>query len=214
VGSLNLIKLLWVWLDYPLFIKGWLSAYCWGTLGSHLVTPDLKMHGVSVLRNLLTTFRIFGIVFTNLSHYCSSRGDGPPGLRGGRRPSYPLFRCRMRLGTRTFGLEFFTRSLPCFTTELHSLFYVLGVKIVPAIIYELLYQIPLPIGWCAMAQFPYYFMYRFLYSSGGGSFNECINGSRSNVWAITIPYANCTKNYLFERLAPITVHCSRTDFYI
>jgi len=61
----------------------------------------------------------FWFVFCSLSHYCSS---------------YPIIRIRSRLGKENISLEFFSRSMPCMT-ELHSLFYPNGVKIVPYNIY-------------------------------------------------------------------------------
>ena len=48
----------------------------------------------------------------------------------------------VRLGNPFFGIQFFTRSLPCFT-ELHSLFYPKGVKVVPKNLYELLTPVAL-----------------------------------------------------------------------
>jgi len=66
-------------------------------------------------------------VFNILSHYCSSS---------------PRVRTGIRAGNRNYALEFFTRSMPCLT-ELHSLFYPNGVKIVPHNIYELLTPIAL-----------------------------------------------------------------------
>jgi len=69
----------------------------------------------------------FWFVFSILSHYCFS---------------YPRLRIKARLGKEIIGLEFFTRSLPCFT-ELHSLFYPNGVKIIPSNIYELLTPVAL-----------------------------------------------------------------------
>jgi len=65
----------------------------------------------------------FWFVFLILSHYC---------------PSYPLLRIRSRLGKKTIGLQFKTRTMPCLT-EIHSLFYQNnGIKIVPENIYDLL----------------------------------------------------------------------------
>jgi len=66
-------------------------------------------------------------VFNLFSHYCS----GSPRLTTG-----------IRSGKRFYGLQFFTRSMPCIT-ELHSLFYPNGVKIVPHNIYDLLTPIAL-----------------------------------------------------------------------
>ena len=64
----------------------------------------------------------FWSVFCSLAHYCSS---------------FPTVRNRTRFDKKTIELQFFTRSLPCFT-ELHSLFYVNKVKIIPHNMYELL----------------------------------------------------------------------------
>jgi len=64
----------------------------------------------------------FWFVFFILAPYCSS---------------YPSIYKRTLRGNRFFSICFFTRSLPCFT-ELRSLFYPNGVKIVPYNIYELL----------------------------------------------------------------------------
>jgi LAGLIDADG DNA endonuclease family len=61
-------------------------------------------------------------VFSILSHYCTSCPSLVTGVRAGK---------------RYFGLEMYTRALPCFK-ELHSLFYPNGIKVVPYNIYELL----------------------------------------------------------------------------
>lgn len=66
-------------------------------------------------------------VFNALSHYCSS---------------YPRLTKGHTRGKQYPGLEFFTRSLPCFT-HLHSLFYPQGTKIIPSNIYELLTPVAL-----------------------------------------------------------------------
>jgi hypothetical protein len=68
----------------------------------------------------------FWFVFWSLSHYCSS---------------YPIVRNRKAFGKETIGLEFFTRS-PCIT-ELHSVFYVNRIKVIPHNIYELLTPVAL-----------------------------------------------------------------------
>jgi hypothetical protein len=44
--------------------------------------------------------------------------------------------------TNFYGVQFFTRVLPCFT-ELHNLFYVNKVKIIPNNFYELLTPVAL-----------------------------------------------------------------------
>ena len=70
---------------------------------------------------------MFDIVFNWLSHYCSSSPSVTTGIRAGK-PFY--------------GLQFFTRSLPCFS-ELHPLFYPQGKKVIPSNIYGLLTPVSL-----------------------------------------------------------------------
>jgi hypothetical protein len=68
-------------------------------------------------------FSYFWSVFNLLSSYCSS---------------LPYFKKSMSLnGTRCFGLQISTRSLPCFTA-LYHLFYVQGIKVIPEDIFNLL----------------------------------------------------------------------------
>lgn len=66
-------------------------------------------------------------VFNILSHYCSSS----PSLKSG-----------IRAGNRFYGLRFFTRSMPCLT-ELHSIFYPNGIKVIPQNIYNMLTPVAL-----------------------------------------------------------------------
>lgn len=61
-------------------------------------------------------------VFSILSHYCSS---------------YPSLVTGVRAGVRYYGIEFFTRALPCFT-DIYHLFYKDSIKVIPQNIYELL----------------------------------------------------------------------------
>jgi hypothetical protein len=75
----------------------------------------------------LEHFEYLWFVFNNLSHYCYS---------------YPKLYTQMTGRTRTYELLFYTRSLPCIT-ELHSLFYVNRIKIIPQNIYEFLTPIAL-----------------------------------------------------------------------
>ena len=66
-------------------------------------------------------------LFSILSHYCNK---------------IPRLKSGIRAGNRFYGLQFHTRSLPCFT-ELYYIFYVKGVKVIPLNIYELLTPIAL-----------------------------------------------------------------------
>jgi len=65
-------------------------------------------------------------IFNELSHYCS----------------YPYYAESKRSGKVHYNLGFFTRGLPCFT-ELHPLFYINNVKIIPEDIYNLLTPVAL-----------------------------------------------------------------------
>jgi hypothetical protein len=65
--------------------------------------------------------------FFILSPYCSS---------------FPRFIKGSKNGNQFFALEFFTRSLPCFS-ELYNLFYVNKVKVIPENIYDLLSPVAL-----------------------------------------------------------------------
>ena len=66
-------------------------------------------------------------VFNILSHYCNS---------------IPRLTTGIRAGKRFYGLEFYSRSMPCMS-ELHSLFYLAGKKVVPQNIYNILTPIAL-----------------------------------------------------------------------
>ena len=66
-------------------------------------------------------------VFNELSHYCSS---------------YPHLTKGIRAGNPYYGIQFFTRTLPCFT-ELYSIFYTNKVKRIPDNIYDLLTPVAL-----------------------------------------------------------------------
>ena len=66
-------------------------------------------------------------MFNILSHYCSN---------------VPYLVTGVRSGNKFYALEFFTRALPCFT-ELHSLFYPVGTKIIPYNLYDILTPVAL-----------------------------------------------------------------------
>jgi hypothetical protein len=95
-------------------------------------------------------------VFFSLAHYCSSS---------------PTIRNRTRFDKQTIELQFLTRSLPCFT-ELHSLFYSNGVKLIPDNIYNLLSPVVLA-HWIMGDGVPY--------KSGGISL--CTDSYSAALWA-------------------------------
>ena len=75
----------------------------------------------------LAHFQYVWFVFNILSHYCSSS---------------PNLCISIRAGTRCYALHFFTRAIPCIT-ELHSLFYSNGIKIIQIDIYNMLTPVAL-----------------------------------------------------------------------
>lgn len=79
------------------------------------------------LKQSLNSFEYLWSVFIILSHYSSS---------------FPILIKGKRNNAITYGVQFFTRSLPCFT-KIHNLFYVNKVKAVPQDIYNLLTPIAL-----------------------------------------------------------------------
>jgi len=104
-----------------LLSDGWLTIASKTNKNARLGFAQSEAHGKYFCRGAL--------VFFILSHYCSS---------------YPVFRTRSRKGGDTFqkSWQLFTRSMPCFT-ELHSLFYVNNVKVIPSNIYDLLTPVAL-----------------------------------------------------------------------
>jgi LAGLIDADG DNA endonuclease family len=84
-------------------------------------SPNSKNARLGLTQSLANSGYLL-FVFNLLSHYCFS---------------YPYLRIRQRLGITSYSLEFITRYLPCFS-ELHSLFYVKKIKLIPDNIYDLL----------------------------------------------------------------------------
>jgi hypothetical protein len=79
------------------------------------------------LKQSLDKSKYVWFVFSILSHYCSS---------------CPFLVSGVRSGVRFYGLEFFTRALPCFT-EIYFLFYKDSEKVIPQNIFELLTPVAL-----------------------------------------------------------------------
>lgn len=92
-----------------------------------IFSSNLSKNARFGFKQSLSKFKYLWFVFNILSPYCSSH----PSLRIGKRNE-----------TITYGVEFYSRSLSCFT-KLHELFYVNKVKIVPLDIYNLLNTIAL-----------------------------------------------------------------------
>jgi hypothetical protein len=68
----------------------------------------------------IINFPYYWHIFIILSHYCSA---------------YPYFTKTRVRGKTLFGIQLQTRTYPCFT-QLHDLFYVNNVKVVPSCIYD------------------------------------------------------------------------------
>ena len=99
-----------------LLSDGWLTFSSEKSLNVRLVFKQSLVQSTYV-------FHVFNI----LSHYCAS----VPGLTSS-----------VRAGKRSYGVQFFTRALPCFT-KLHTLFYPQKFQVIPANIYDLLTPVAL-----------------------------------------------------------------------
>ena len=75
----------------------------------------------------LDRYQYVFFVFNILSHYCRSS---------------PRLTSSIRSENRNYGIQIFTRSMPCMT-ELHYLFYPNGIKVIPQNIYNILTPVAL-----------------------------------------------------------------------
>ena len=99
-----------------LLSDGWLTMSTEKSLNARL----------GIKQSLAQSSYVF-FVFNLLSHYCASA---------------PSFTSSIRAGKLLYGVQLFTRSLPCFT-ELYSLFYYNKTKVIPVNIYDLLTPVAL-----------------------------------------------------------------------
>lgn len=86
-----------------------------------------KLNARLGFKQSLDHFYYFFFVFNIMSHYCSN---------------FPSFIIGKRNNTNTYGLQFFSRTLPCFT-KIYNVFYADGKKHIPLDIYDLLDPIAL-----------------------------------------------------------------------
>jgi len=125
VGNPRLTKLQASMFAFPPYIGvviGLILSDAWFIFSS-LASKNARLG----FKQSLGHFPYFWNVFSILSHYCGS---------------LPHLTSSVRKGVECFGVQLQTRSLPCFT-ELHNQFYVNGVKVLPAIIFELLTPVAL-----------------------------------------------------------------------
>jgi LAGLIDADG DNA endonuclease family/Cytochrome C oxidase subunit II, periplasmic domain len=104
------------------FIYGILLSDGWITYGSK-TSKNARLG----FKQSFTHFEYLWHVFNLLSHYSSS---------------YPHTTIGKRNNTIVYGLEFFTRSLPCFS-QIHSLWYYQGTKVLPYDLFDYLTPIAL-----------------------------------------------------------------------
>jgi len=126
VGNPRFPKLVSFMVSLPPYV---LSVVIGLILGDAWVSFSTKHHKNAHLafRQSVSHFAYFWSIFTTFSHY---------------RSSLPFLTSGLREGKRFFGVEFFTRALPCFT-DLHALFSINGVKIIPEEIFHLLDDVAL-----------------------------------------------------------------------
>lgn len=86
-----------------------------------------NLNALLYFKQSLNKFDYLWFVFNILSHYCNS---------------FPYLTIGKRNKTITYGLQIYTRALPCLT-KLHTLFYDNKIKIIPEDIYNLLDPIAL-----------------------------------------------------------------------
>ena len=111
-----------------------LAPYQYSVIIGLLLSDGWLIFASKTHKNARLGFAQFGaqgeyvfFVFNILSHYCSSSPRVTTGIRA---------------GNRLYALQFFTRSMPCFT-KLYYLFYPNGVKIIPEDIYNMLTPVAL-----------------------------------------------------------------------
>jgi len=107
---------------FPSFIHGIIIGVLLSDGWVRLQQKNRSINGCLHFKQSVAHSQYVWFVFNILSHYC---------------PSLPFLVTGTRAGVRNYGLEFYTRSLPCIT-EIYHLFYPNGVKAIPQNIYELL----------------------------------------------------------------------------
>lgn len=126
IGQVRFTKQVSNMIKLPLYIYGVVIGVIHSDGWLSIPTPTSKSARLG-FKQSLARFDYTWFVFNHLSHYCSS---------------YPRLTTGVRKEKRFFGVEFATRALPCFT-ELHSLFYVNKIKVIPQNIYDILTPVAL-----------------------------------------------------------------------
>lgn len=122
VGCPRYSKLVSGMISLPPYIKGVIVGLLLSDAWLHYSVSKGSKNCRLGFQQSLSHFGYFWHVFTLLAHFCKA---------------LPYFRARSRHGVINYSLSLQTRSLPCFT-ELYSLFYMEGVKVIPEDIYNLL----------------------------------------------------------------------------
>ena len=126
VGNPRFNKIIYNMIELPFIIK----SIIYGIIISDGYIGFASKNNLNARLSFKQSFDRFPYVwsvFNTLAHYCS-------GL--------PISLIGKRNNTTTFAVQFWTRSLPCFT-KLHSSWYKNGIKIVPSDIYDYLTPIAL-----------------------------------------------------------------------
>lgn len=126
VGYPQFTKIISNVLELPLFIKSIIYGLLLSDGWLGFAAKDSKNARIHFAQSL-AGFPYLWFVFNTLSHYCMSVPYATKGKRN---------------NTTTYAVRFVTRSLPCFT-NLHSVWYCNGKKIIPNDIYDYLTPVAL-----------------------------------------------------------------------
>jgi hypothetical protein len=114
-------------IKFPSFAYGVIIGLLLSDAWLQLQSKQRSINSHLGLKQSLDKSKYVWFVFSILAPYCSS---------------CPFLVSGVRAGVRHYGLQFFTRALPCLT-EIYSLFYIDSIKVIPQNIFELLTPVAL-----------------------------------------------------------------------